>query len=258
MTRAIGSRPRINPATNSHLGQVLNSRALDSYFKRSESPLYSLVFLLPMLALFEIGTYFYPSDPIAFRLLQVLFTRFGASGRLIPAIFLIVILLGWHIARKDAWRVRLRTLWRMGLESFALSLPLLALGMSFARWNIHVPLWGGAQVWRDETILSLGAGIYEELVFRLVMMTLLTVLLADILKFTGFWSGLLIVLISAVMFSLYHYLGYETFQWRSFTFRTAAGVYFGVLFLTRGFGITSGCHIAYDVLIVALQAWASH
>jgi membrane protease YdiL (CAAX protease family) len=210
-----------------------------------------------MLVLFEIGTYFYPSDPIAFRILQIFCTQLGASGRLIPAFLLIVMLLGWHIARKDKWRIRIQTIWGMAVESFALSLPLLALGMSFARWNIHVPLWGRADVWRDETILSVGAGIYEELVFRLILMTLLMFILADLLRLSGFWSGLLMVVTSAVLFSLYHYLGYEAFQWRSFTFRTAAGVYFAALFLTRGFGVTAGCHIAYDVLIVALQTWAS-
>jgi hypothetical protein len=44
----------------------------------------------------------------------------------------------------------------------------------------------------------------------------------------------------------------EHFQWRSFLFRTAAGTYFGLLFLFRGFGITAGSHAAYDILILFL------
>jgi len=104
----------------------------------------------------------------------------------------------------------------------------------------------------------LGAGIYEELVFRLILMTALMLLLSDLLRLPKFWSSLLMVSISAILFSLYHYLGHETFQWRSFAFRTAAGIYFAGLFLTRGFGITAGCHIFYDILIVALQTLAVH
>jgi hypothetical protein len=45
-------------------------------------------------------------------------------------------------------------------------------------------------------------------------------------------------------------LGYESFHWRTFAFRTVAGVYFGILFLARGFGITAASHAFYDVLIL--------
>ena len=65
----------------------------------------------------------------------------------------------------------------MAFESWALALPLLALGIAVARWNIHVPLYAHPTAWRDELILSLGAGIYEELVFRLILMTVLVVFL---------------------------------------------------------------------------------
>jgi membrane protease YdiL (CAAX protease family) len=225
-----------------------------NYFQRSELPLYSLVFLLPAVAFFEIAAELHhPSDPIAFRILQQMFEPFGAKGRLIPALCLISILLSWHIARKDAWQVRFETIWTMAFESWALSLPLLALGIAVARWNIHVPLYARPSAWRDELILSLGAGIYEELVFRLILMTALAIFFANILKVPTVWANLLMVCISAVLFSLYHYLGSESFELRNFVFRTIAGVYFAVIFLTRGFGITAGCHIFYDVIIVILQ-----
>ncbi len=231
--------------------------SLDGYLRRSELPLHSLAFVLPVLVVFELASYFHRSDPIAFRLLQLFFRHLGAPGRFIPALSVVVILLSWHIVRRDPWRLRLQTLWGMLLESWTLALPLLVLGISFARWNIHVPLYGRLESWRDDTILSLGAGVYEELVFRLILMTLLMMLLSDVLRFSRWPAGVLMVLISAVLFSLYHYLGNEAFQWRSFSFRTVAGVYFAGLFLTRGFGITAGCHVCYDILIVAVQAWLS-
>jgi hypothetical protein len=59
-----------------------------------------------------------------------------------------------------------------------------------------------------------------------------------------------VVLLSAVIFSGYHYLGAETFQFRTFAFRSLAGIYFGVLFLTRGFGVTAATHAAYDILVL--------
>jgi membrane protease YdiL (CAAX protease family) len=257
MTRAVttGRAVRVNreSASGASKGPAIS---LSGYFRKSELPLHSLIFLLPLMALFEVGTRFHPADPIAFRLLQLFFAQLGATGRYLPAMLLVGILLCWHLARRDGWSVKLETLAAMALESWALSLPLLVLGMGFSRWNIHVPLYANGDAWRDDTVLSLGAGIYEELVFRLILMTLLMLILADFLKLKKTTSGLLMVLISAVLFSLYHYLGNEAFQWRSFVFRTVAGVYFAGIFLTRGFGITAGCHIAYDILIVALQALA--
>jgi hypothetical protein len=51
-------------------------------------------------------------------------------------------------------------------------------------------------------------------------------------------------------------LGSEVFSWRSFVFRTVAGTYFAVLFLTRGFGITAFSHACYDIFIVCLRVAA--
>lgn len=249
MSRAESARP----AAVDSAGRWLNG-----YLKRSELPLHSLAFLLPAMILFEIGTAVHPADPIAFRMLQIFFEQLGAPGRFIPCFVLVGILLVWHMARKDSWRVHLETLWGMLFESCLLAMPLLALGAGVARWNIHIPLIASTSVWRSNVVLSLGAGIYEEFVFRLALMTLVSVVLAKLLIVHKSLTNLLMVLISAALFSLYHYLGNERFQMQSFVFRTAAGIYFAGLFITRGFGITAGCHIAYDVAIVALQAFAPH
>jgi hypothetical protein len=233
-------------------------RWLSSYLKQSELPLYSLAFLLLPMALFEIGEHFRGADPIAFRMLQIFFNQLGATGRFVPVFSVAGVLLIWHIARKDPWHIRIETLWGMTLESIMLAVPLLGLGMAVARWNIHVPLSAQTSQWSENAVLSLGAGVYEEFVFRLGLMTLISILAADLLRLRKPLSNLLMVLISAILFSLYHYLGAEKFALQSFVFRTGAGIYFAILFLTRGFGVTSGCHIAYDIIIVTLQAFALH
>jgi len=231
---------------------------MKGYFAQSELPLHSLAFLLPAMILFELGLSFHPSDPIAFRMLQIFFHQTGATGRFVPLLSVVAILLTWHILRKDPWHIRMETLWGMLIESVLLSLPLLALGISVSRWHIHMPLSAAVEPWESNAVLSLGAGIYEEFVFRLGLMTLLSIVAADVLGLHKWMSNLLMVLGSAVMFSLYHYLGAEHFQTQSFVFRTVAGVYFGVLFLTRGFGVTAGCHIFYDLIVITLQAVTLH
>lgn len=231
---------------------------LSNYLKQSELPLYSLAFLLPAMILFEIGMTFHGTDPIAFRMLQIFFRQLGATGRFLPLLSVVGILLTWHIVRKDPWVIRWETLWGMLIESMVLAIPLLALGVAVARWNVHVPLSARAEQWSNNAVLSVGAGVYEEFVFRLGLMTVISILAADILKLKKYAADLLMVLLSAVLFSLYHYLGTESFQLQSFVFRTGAGLYFAILFLTRGFGVTAGCHIAYDITIITLQAFAPH
>jgi hypothetical protein len=229
----------------------------EDYLGQSELPLASLLFVLPLIVLYEVGTRHFVANEriIAFNLMQDFFNLFGASGKYLPALAVVGILLTWHIARNDPWRVRPGTLLGMGLESAALGLPLIAMSVLSA---LYLPLMPTSQEdWRGLFVLSLGAGIYEELVFRLIAFTLLHLILIDLINLPRFAGLLLMVLISAVLFAVYHYLGSETFEWRSFLFRTSAGVYFGAVFLLRGFGITAGAHAAYDLTVVSLMTWGA-
>lgn len=230
-----------------------------SYLQRSELPFASLVFLLPLIVVYEIGTRHFATDPaahtelriVAFKLMQDFFWLFGASGRYLPAMAIVGILLSWHIARNDPWQVKPGTLAGMVIEGTAWSLPLLIFGTAALRYLAAGPL---PMDWRPLIVLSVGAGLYEELVFRLIAFTLLSLILVDLLKLHRFWSGLGMVVLTSLSFSLYHYLGAESFSWQSFVFRTGAGAYFGILFLSRGFGITAFAHVAYDVIVVAFKS----
>lgn len=236
-----------------------------TYLQRSELPLASLILLLPLIIIYELGTFSFTPDGvhqveqriIAFTLMQRFFEFFGATGKYLPALAIVGILLTWHIARNDPWRVSPTTLLGMFAEGVAWGLPLLALGTLCARYfaHHHFPLAGSVSASPSTSlfVLSIGAGIYEELVFRLIAMTCLHLLLVDLLKVQRLWAYLAMVVASSVAFAFYHYLGYEQFTWRSFAFRSVAGIYFGLLFLTRGFGVTSVSHASYDIIVVLLR-----
>ena len=229
---------------------------IPGYLGRSARPLTSLVFLLPFIVLYEIGTRVLLTDAVqgtqhivAFTLLRRFFALFGANGRHLPALAGIAILLAWHIARKDTWSVKIGTLTGMVVESVALAVPLMVLAVLMARlFPLSAPT---GETLSQTLVLSLGAGVYEELVFRLMLCTGLALILHNGLKMKPATTMLLVVVLSAFSFSAYHYLGNEAFNWRIFTFRTGAGVYFAGLFVIRGFGITAGTHMAYDILIIA-------
>ncbi|HEY1686098.1 MAG TPA: CPBP family intramembrane glutamic endopeptidase [Tepidisphaeraceae bacterium] len=240
---------------------LANRRLIPSnvYFNKSWQPWPSLIFLLPLMVFYELGTRLFAVDPVhhtqvrilAFDLIQNFFFFFGVTGRQIPPLAVVGILLAWHIARNDSWKFDPGILFKMGLESILLGLPVILLSLLCAR---HLPLAHPASTnWREMLVLSVGAGVYEELVFRLIAFTLLAILLLDVMKVRRNVAGPLIVLIPAILFSLYHYLGPEHFSWRSFVFRMLAGAYFGAIFLCRGFGVTAGSHAAYDAMIVILS-----
>jgi len=231
------------------------------YFAQSALPLTSLVFVLPMLILYEVGTHRLAVDSalrtdgriIAHNLMQDFFLWIGAHRSYLPALTVVGVLLCWHIARNDAWKVSPTVLIGMLFESLLLAFPLILLSMVFAR---YLPLAASTDSIVPNIVLNMGAGVYEELVFRLITFTLLSLLLIDILKIPRRYGTLLIVVFSAITFSLYHYLGNEAFQGRIFAFRIVAGLFFGATFLYRGYGVTAGAHAAYDIFITAFRTHA--
>jgi hypothetical protein len=111
-------------------------------------------------------------------------------------------------------------------------------------------------------ITGIGAGIYEELVFRLVLICVLMMLLQDVMGLTHLNSLVIAILLSAGLFSAHHHIIFmhgrfdvtSAFSWPAFTFRTVAGVYFAAIFAVREFGVTAGTHAFYDIMAAAVNA----
>jgi hypothetical protein len=104
----------------------------------------------------------------------------------------------------------------------------------------------------DIAVISAGAGLHEELVFRLVAMGVLTWLIAGI---TGPRRAWLVALLgSSLLFSLAHHVGPggEAFTFTAFAYRALAGAFFGVVYQLRGFSVAAWTHALYDVYVLAL------
>jgi membrane protease YdiL (CAAX protease family) len=100
-----------------------------------------------------------------------------------------------------------------------------------------------------EAVGLLGAGIYEELLFRLILLSLT----AWALRRAGVTPRVAMIaaaILTSLLFAAAHNIGPygELLQARSFLFRVLAGLFFTVVFLYRGFGIAAGSHAAYDIL----------
>lgn len=239
-----------------------------SYFERSQQPLQSLLFLLPLIAAYELGIHLYVigeggggPDIYARALMRDFFQLFGVAAYYLPAVIVVVVLLSWHVVRRDPWRVEPRLYALMLAESVLLAVPLFVFGLVIARQpqigGAAPPLQmlaqaGGLDHWPAQLVFSIGAGIYEELLFRLIAIALLHALLADALAIPEPWAAVGSIGASAIAFALYHF-SRGNFELGLAIYYTVAGVYFAGVYITRGFGIVAASHAFYDVLVVILS-----
>jgi membrane protease YdiL (CAAX protease family) len=100
-------------------------------------------------------------------------------------------------------------------------------------------------------MISLGAGIYEELLFRVLLVGTLAWAARRFFGWRPGAAGTFATILGAIVFSAFHYIGPygDPLELPSFTFRTLAGLVFSAMYLTRGFGITAWTHALYDVFL---------
>jgi membrane protease YdiL (CAAX protease family) len=197
--------------------------------------------------------------------------RAGVScGPVLPAL-IVLALLTWHIAGRHAWRVSRETLSGMLAESLLFAFLLIVAGqlqsIAFDRIaggtdvastaSVTASVARGSIGGAARAVTYLGAGIYEEFLFRLCLLPAAYGLFRLVKIPSGPAAGLA-VLLTSLTFAAAHHVGPggEPLAAFPFLFRTFAGLFFSALFVLRGFGVTVGCHAAYDLLVGLLLATA--
>lgn len=251
--------------------------APSGYWHESARPLVSLVFVAPLLLGYEAGVLLLGRQAIrngADVWMRQFLDLLGFSQYFLLPLLTCGILIGWHHVSRQPWRFHLSVLYGMAAESLAFGLLLLVV----ARWQGSL-LMAALPVCATETAAAdggtvsvvhqtaarvvgfLGAGIYEELLFRLMLLPTAI----GLLLYSGLsrrWSVPIAIAATSLLFSAAHYqfslaflgLNWSTqgdaFTWFSFLFRATAGAMFCLVFLKRGFGITAGAHALYDIFTV--------
>lgn len=243
------------------------------YFELSRTQTYSLLFAIPLLLLYEAGaawvstTSAAPLRNGADVLIRALLATGGLHSTVALTAFLVavagvVVLAEWR--RKRVKGIQAGVFAGMMAES---ALYALLFGMVVGTATQWVLEGAGVRLAADRggamaslplgegIVLSLGAGIYEELLFRVLLAGGLFVLFRSG-GLPRVRSGVFAALLSALAFSAFHYIGPygDPWQLQSFTFRFLAGLAFSVLFLLRGFGIAAWTHALYDVFLLLFMA----
>lgn len=236
-----------------------------SYWSVTRAPRHSLLFAAPLLLLYEVLAFFLSGAAVggvrngADYLLKAAFLVLGGHTGL--AIFgaALVGTAGWLVWRDYRKTRDLRP--KLFIPMFGESvLYALLFGGVTARLTAALlqPLAIGQGEFSIATqlMISLGAGLYEELLFRVLLVGALFALFTKRAAWPRWLAGSVAALIGAVIFSAFHYVGPYGDPWElgSFTFRAIAGVLFSGLYLTRGFGIAAWTHALYDVFLTLVQA----
>src|SRR5262249_38752378 len=241
---------------------------IGTYWQSSRAPRYSLLFALPLLIIYQTLAALAPAGPGgngvrngADVILQSVFVWLaGAWG---PRLFMLCLIAAgaWLVAkdvRAHRGTFKPSVLGGMLLESVVLSLVFGVVVGALTAAVLRAPpppmrLTIGTDELSRSTLLmlSLGAGIYEELLFRVVLVGLLAWGAQRVLGVRPL-AGIVATVLGALIFSAFHYIGPfgDRLEVYSFVFRTIAGLFFSGLYLLRGFGITAWTHSLYDVLLL--------
>jgi len=232
---------------------------LQQYINSSQSIHYSLLLTLPILAIYEFGIIFlFRNSFFELRnsgeiLIRSFFTSIHLTNPyLISAIllgsFLIVMIRGYRIEKRPG--IHANYFIYMLIESMVWGTILYFLLQFFTRLPFQM-------IKLEDKIanlnLALGAGIFEEFIFRLVIIGVCLVILQRGFALSRTWSISLAIFFSAVVFAGFH-LFMEAFYLPIFMQRIFGGVILGILFHYRGYGISVYTHVIYNFLILA-ETW---
>ncbi|MEP7219206.1 MAG: CPBP family intramembrane glutamic endopeptidase [Bacteroidota bacterium] len=265
MSDPLSPRQPVSPAHNP-VEQALNAasgiRPRSEYLRLTKTLTYSYIFVLPLLVIYEVGIWLINKGEVnqirigADLLLKTILGYAGIHGTIWVSVVIAAIgaVIMWY-------ERRLRLPFRPGffglmfLES-ALYGVVIGLMVASVVTQLFSGMWlpmlqvAGQLGTTHELILSLGAGVYEELLFRLILVSTLVWILKFMISRPR-TRYIIAAVIGALIFSAVHYIGAlgDQFTLQSFTFRFLMGLALNAIYLWRGFGIAAMTHALFDVFV---------
>lgn len=188
-------------------------------------------------------------------LFRRLFAYFGYEGPLAGIVlfaFLFIIAAISQGAHKDKVGIKIQWLYYPLLIAESGLYAVLLLGIMSISMSALAPSMALSLV---DIGYSLGAGVYEELLFRALLLSALLYLAGKIPGRKNSWK-VLAVFIAAFIFSGAHYIGPtgDVFVWASFLTRSLGGLLLGFIFMLRGLGTAVYTHAIYDIIVYMMSS----
>lgn len=231
------------------------------YFSTTHTLLYSYLISLPLLLLYEVLIFI--SQPDAEQVVRIsvdvwIKTLFSYLGQDVLSITLIFVALAGifilYRERNQLSSIKLKYFFGMVVESviYAFLLALL-ISTTVAKLLQILPTSPIESLsLLQQFALSLGAGIYEELFFRVILVSALLYIFKKLFikKNTAF---VISIILAAIIFSLVHFIGTmgDSFTVGAFLFRFLFGLALNAIYICRGFGMAAWTHAMYDLMVIA-------
>jgi len=252
---------QLHPMATTRAAQSGWRSFLARYHRHSQGLAVSFIYILPLLVAYEMGMLLLrpPAASWAGDVIRwLLHGAFGRWGALAFNLAVIVAIVASLLATSRRRGVNLDFYPSVMAESLGygivlmLGLPLL-MRVLLLMAQTSCPAAGGVL---DNLVLSIGAGVYEEIVFRLGLMSVIYFLALTLTRENWFATVAAIVL-SSVLFAAAHYLDGSTLPpgvfLRSFTYRMISGIIFAAIYIYRGLAVVCYTHAFYDVLVVIMS-----
>jgi len=205
----------------------------------------SLVLIFPLLLAYEIGVLFAGRVNGADLVTRALYAAAGSR----------TVYLAIYAAIAAGFLVWIRHTRRWGSLRLDLAVPVILEAALYALTlgalvSLVVDRLLGLGLTATSVISALGAGVHEELVFRLALIAALVAVarpLGDRIAVAIAIAG------SSLVFAAAHHVGAhgEPFTAHAFAFRAVAGAAFGAIFWFRSLAHAVYAHVFYDILVAA-------
>jgi hypothetical protein len=203
----------------------------------------SLVLIFPVLLAYEVGVLFAGNVSGADVVTRALYVTLGSKALYLLVHAAIALLFLLWIRRDNRWgALRMEVALPVVLEA---AIYAFTLGAAISLVLSHLL---GLGLGAGQAISALGAGVHEELVFRLGLLGGCVSLLRE--RRGAFPIALVI---SSLLFAGAHHLGVhgEPFTAHAFAFRALAGAAFGAIFWYRSLAHAVYAHVLYDLVVAA-------
>lgn len=236
-------------------------KTITTYFSDTKNLLYSFLISLPLFLAYELLILI--SQPDASQIVRIsvdswfksIFSLLGVNA--VSITLLVVALFGLFILykeREQLKRLKFKFFPLMIAEStiYAAIVTLIAtffISMIFAI-SADTPI--SSLTGLQKFALSLGAGLYEELFFRVILVSLLILAFSKVFNNKKWAATTAAIVLSAFLFSLVHYVGSmgDPFTLSSFTYRFVFGLMLNGIYVWRGFGVAAWTHALYDLMVL--------
>lgn len=232
----------------------------NSYLEQTRGILYSYLISVPLLIAYEILILVSQPSDQAVRIsidiwFKSIFQSLGVNA--ISATLIVAALVGaiiLYVKRSDLPHLRKKYFLTMILESAVYAVLVTIVIIGFLETILTMKVYNNVEALDKVQLfaLSLGAGLYEELFFRVMLVGGLSYLLINFFTKRAI-AYAIAALIAALVFSGVHYIGQygDSFTLGSFLFRFLFGLALNVIYVTRGFGIAAWTHALYDIFVIS-------